>query len=204
MKKSFFYTIFRRIMIFIDIFSIILLINFKSKEIEESSITISDVLMTVALSIPKVWELLNRFKERCRVKGWKTSEHEDWVKMDKEYHNFLWIRTVHPSTFEKVALNPKCAIREGISYHVVAISYTAWVFSQTPPDNLIEAVVNDAELCKKTAIYDLSCAYAGKPLCSKWNETDSEVFKEFEKFLEEKWGVKFRLTHSSRLVSSFL
>ena len=187
-----------------DIFSIFLLINFKSEEIEESSITISDALMTVALSVPKVWELLNLFKERCQLKGWKTSEHEDWVKTGKEYHNFLWIRTVHPSTFEKIALNPKCAIREGVSYRVVDVSYTAWVFSQTPPQNLVDAVLNDAELCKKTAIYDLSCAYAGKPLCLKWNETDSEVFKEFEKFLEEKWGVKFRPTHSSRLVGSFV
>jgi len=44
----------------------------------------------------------------------------------------------------------------------------------------------------------------GKPLCLKWNETDSKVFKEFEKFLEEKWGVKFRPSHSSRLIGSLL
>jgi hypothetical protein len=38
-------------------------------------------------------------------------------------------------------------------------------------------------------------AYAGKPLCLKLNETDSTVFKEFEKFLEKELGVEVKPVH---------
>jgi hypothetical protein len=148
------------------------------------------------LRIPKVWELIDLFKGQCQLKGWKTSEHEDWVKTgDNEYHNFLWIQTVHPSTFEKIAVNHKCAIRKGVSYQVVDVSYTAWLFPQGPPENLMQTVRENPELSRRTAIYDLSLAYAGKPLCLKINETGSTVFKEFEKFLEKELGVDVKPVH---------
>ncbi|MDH5391073.1 MAG: hypothetical protein OEX10_07990 [Candidatus Bathyarchaeota archaeon] len=148
------------------------------------------------LRIPKVWELIDLFKGQCQLKGWKTSEHEDWVKTgDDEYHNFLWIQTVHPSTFEKIAVKHKCAIRKGVSYQVVDVSYTAWLFPQSPPENLMQTVKEKPELSQRTAIYDLSLAYAGKPLCLKLNETDSMVFKEFEKFLEAELEVEVKPVH---------
>jgi len=142
--------------------------------------------------IPKVWELLDGFKCQCQLRGWKTSEHEDWVKIGDEYHNFLWTQTVHPSTFEKIAVNHKCAIREGISYHVVDVSYTAWLFPQGPPEGLLQIIKENPELSRRTAIYDLSWMYAGKPLCLKLNETKSRAFQEFERFLKEKWGVEVK------------
>ena len=144
------------------------------------------------LDIPKVWDILRRFKNRCEAKGWKTSESEDWVKKGDKYHNFLWTPTVHLSTFKKIATNHRCAINEGISYRVVDVSYTAWLFPQTPPENMIQVVTEDPELLRRNAIYDLSWVYAGKPICLKLNETDSTVFREFESFLEEKLGVKVK------------
>jgi len=146
--------------------------------------------MSTLLSIPKVWELLKHFKCQCESKGWKTSDYEDWVKKGGEYHNFLWTRTVHPATFEKVAMSRRCAIREGISYQVVEVSYTAWLFPESPPEKLIQMVTENPELSRRIAIYDLSSVYAGKPVCLKLNGTNSTVFKEFERFLEDKWGVK--------------
>ncbi|MGQ9460463.1 MAG: hypothetical protein ACUVRA_04460 [Candidatus Bathyarchaeaceae archaeon] len=146
----------------------------------------------MVLHIPKVWELLNDFKCQCQLRGWKTSEHEDLVKIGNEYHNFLWAQTVHPSTFQKIAINHKCAIREGMSYHVVDVSYTAWLFPQGPPEGLVQIIKENPELSRRTAIYDLSWMYAGKPLCLRLNETRSMAFREFERFLEEKWGVKVK------------
>jgi hypothetical protein len=142
--------------------------------------------------IPKVWELLDGFKGQCQLRGWKTSEHEDWVKIGDEYHNFLWTQTVHPSTFEKIAVNHKCAIRKGVSYQVVDVLYTAWLFTQGPPEGLVQTVKENPELSRRTAIYDLSWVYAGKPLCLKLNETKSMAFQEFERFLEETWRVEVK------------
>jgi hypothetical protein len=151
--------------------------------------------MSSILSIPKVWDLLSRFKDWCKSKGWKVSEHEDWIKTNGDYHNFLWIRTIHPSTFKKVAANQKCAIRKGVSYEVVEVSYTAWLSPRAPPKELIQKVANNPELSKRTAIYDLSRAYAGKPICVKANVTESQVFREFEAFLEDRCGVELKPAH---------
>lgn len=140
-------------------------------------------------SLPKVWELIKSFKCQCHERGWKTCENEDWIQVGNEYHNFLWTQTVHPSTFEKIALNNKCAIRKGPEYQVVDVSYTAWLFSQSPSEGLLEKFEEYPEIREQTAIYDLSGVYTTNPVCSKLNDTQSTVFKEFEMFLENKWGV---------------
>jgi len=148
--------------------------------------------MTTLLSIPRVWELLRRFKDWCRNKGWKTSEEADWVRVDHEYHDFIWARNVYPSTFMKVTQNPKCTVSDGFSYRVVNASYIAWIFQQSPSKNVIQTLVENPDLSERTAFYDLSQIYQGKPTCLKLNTTRSEVFEEFERFLSETWGVRIK------------
>ena len=138
----------------------------------------------------KVWEILRKFKELCRFRGWKTSESEDWVETDNKYHNFLLARNIHPSSFKSIAANRKCVVREGLSYRVVEASYMAWLFSETPPENLANIFLENPEFSKRVALYDLSPLTEGKNTCVKLNYTDSPVFQEFEKFLEKNLGVK--------------
>ena len=140
--------------------------------------------------IPRVWSLLGRFKEDCKSRGWKTSSSDDLVKIDGEYHNIIGARTTHLSTFKKIASNRKRAVADGESYQIVDVSYTAWVFQTKPPTQLIEALNKDARLSKKTAVYDLSRIYEGDPLCLMVNETESQVFKAFEEFLNRSYGVE--------------
>lgn len=146
----------------------------------------------MTLDIPMVWNLLKRFKNRCAARGWEISESEDWIRKSGQYHNFLWTTSVHPSTFKKIAANRRCAINEGISYRVVDVSYTAWLFSQAPAQALMRTVVDDPGLLRKNAIYDLSWLHADNPVCFRLNKTNSVVFREFEKFLEEKWRVQVK------------
>jgi len=136
--------------------------------------------------------LIRCFKDECQSTGWKTSENEDWVYADNQYHNFLWIRSIHPSTFKKIAEASKCAVREGISYRVVDVAYTAWLLSESLPEELVKTLMDDQNLAKKIAIYDLSGLHESKPICLRLNSTGSKVFKEFEKFLRKKWGVEFK------------
>jgi hypothetical protein len=144
------------------------------------------------MTIPRLWELVYDFKRECESRGWKASQHEDWVKVGNEYHNFLWTRTVHPATFRKIAEERKCAIKQGITYQVVDVAYTAWLFSEAPPEELRQIAEENPELFKRTAIYDLSWTRSEKPVCLKFNQTDSTVFQEFESFLEKKFGVEFK------------
>jgi hypothetical protein len=138
----------------------------------------------------KVWEILRKFKELCRFHGWKTSESDDWVEMENRYHNFLLTRNIHPSSFKSIAASRKCVVREGLSYRVVEASYMAWLFSETPPEDLVNFFIENPELSKRVALYDLSSLAEGKNTCVKLNYTDSPVFHEFEKFLERDFGVK--------------
>ncbi|UCE96356.1 MAG: hypothetical protein JSV51_01735 [Candidatus Bathyarchaeota archaeon] len=140
--------------------------------------------------IPKVWDLLERFKETCRNRGWKTTDFEDVIKIDDEYNNFIGTRTTHPSTFKRIVASKRLAIPEGTSYQAITVSYTAWVFQQPPSKQVVEVLVKDSELTKKAALYDLSRVYQGKPICLKLNETGSQAFTEFERFLKDTYGVE--------------
>jgi hypothetical protein len=148
--------------------------------------------MVERMKMPKVWDVLKRFMDSCRFHGWKTSEDEDWVEANDKYHNFLWTREVHPSSFKRIASNQKCIIREGMSYHVVEASYTAWLTPEQPSETLVKTILEDPNFSSRTALYDLSPMLQGKNLCLKLNYTDSPVFQEFEHFLKQELKVKIK------------
>jgi len=138
----------------------------------------------------QVWDILVKFKHFCKDQGWKTCENEDWVEMGNSYHNFLWTREVSAASFRRIVANKKCVVRNALSYHVVEAAYTAWLFSETPPESLVKTVHENPELCKRIALYDLSQITEGKSTCVKLNKTESHVFREFETFLRTKYEVK--------------
>lgn len=140
----------------------------------------------------KAWDILRKFKDACRFRGWKTSETEDWVEISNEYHTFLLARKIHPSSFKNIAANRKCVVREGSSYRVVEASYTAWLFSETPPDEVANVIFCNPDFSKRIALYDLSPICEGKDFCLKLNHTESLVFNEFEKFLKKELKIKIR------------
>jgi hypothetical protein len=144
------------------------------------------------MKMPRVWEILKKFKDCCKFRGWKTSESEDWIEIDEKYHNFLWARDVHPSSFKSIVSNRRCVVREGLSYHVVEASYTAWLFSETPSETLVKTVFDNPNFSKRIALYDLSPLLEGKNLCVKLNHTDSPVFQEFENFLKNELKVELK------------
>ena len=140
--------------------------------------------------MPKIREILKRFKGFCEFHGWRTSESDDWIETKDGYHNFLWTRTIHPSSFERIATNRKCVIREGLSYRVVEASYTAWLLSESPSKTLIKAITENPDFSGKIALYNFSPMLEGKNSGFKLNHTDSPVFQEFEKFLRKELKVK--------------
>lgn len=141
--------------------------------------------------MPKVWEILEKFKGLCRLRGWKASENEDLIKVGDEYHNFLYARDIHPSSFRKIASNRKCAVKEGLSYRIVEAAYTAWLFLEPPSKALLKDILENPEFAEHIAVYDLSPLLKRKNFCAKINETESPVFQEFEDFLEKELNVKF-------------
>jgi hypothetical protein len=144
------------------------------------------------MKVSRVWEIVTRFKELCRRRGWTTSENEDWVEVKENYHNFVYVKDIHPSSFKTIAKSNKCVVQEGLTYKVVESSYTAWLFSEMPSDVLTRIVLENPDLSSKIALYDLSSFPNDKNVCFRLNCTDSSVFKEFEGFLENDLKVKLQ------------
>ena len=142
---------------------------------------------------PPLWRLIDVFKGCCQVKGWETCEIEDWIKTeDGKYHNILWTKTIHPSTFKSINNKSRCGIRHDKTYDVVKVAYIAWLFQEKPPEILMLWIKEDSDLAKKSAIFDLSSIYKGDNICFSYNQTESIVFKELEKFMKEKWQIDFK------------
>jgi hypothetical protein len=144
------------------------------------------------MKLSKIREILKPFKDLCKFHGWKTSEKDDWVETENGYHNFLWTRSIHPSSFKSIAVNRKCVVREGLSYRVVEASYTAWLLSETPSETLVKAIFENPDFSKRIALYNLSPVLEGKNLGFKLNHTDSPVFQEFENFLKKELKVNLK------------
>lgn len=144
------------------------------------------------MKMPKVWEIVEKFKNLCKFRGWKTSETEDWVEANDKYHNFLWIRDIHPETFKRIILNRRCVVREGLSYRVVEASYTAWLFSETPSVDIVKMVFENPAFSNRIAIYDLCPLLDGKHVCGRLNKTNSPVFQAFESFLRSEFKAKLK------------
>ena len=145
---------------------------------------------TVDPNIQKVWRLVEDFKEQSKSLDWKTSEHEDWIKTrNGEYHNFIWLQSVHPFTFDRICSDYKVAIRDENTYHVINISYIAWLFLQRPPENIVRKVKQNPKYTKRIALYDLSQALTDKSPCFRLNKTQSKVFLEFENFMKQQLGI---------------
>lgn len=144
------------------------------------------------MKLPKIRSILKKFKDVCRLQGWKTSQKNDWIRTEDGYHNFLWTRSIHPSSFRSITANRRCVIRKGLSYDVVEASYTAWLFSEAPPRVLVETVCENPDFSKRTALYNLSPILEDKNLGFKLNSTDSPVFQEFENFLQKELKVNLK------------
>lgn len=144
------------------------------------------------MKMPKICEILERFKGLCRSHGWKSSEKDDWIEIKNEYHNFLWTRNINPSSFKRIAANRKCVVREGLSYRVVEASYTAWLLSEAPSETLVETIFENPDFSKRIALYNLNPVLEGKNLGFKLNYTNSPVFEEFEEFLEKELKVELK------------
>ncbi len=144
------------------------------------------------MKMAKIWEIMTVFKSSCKNKGWKTSENEDWVEADDNYHNFLLAKEVPPSSFKRIALNGKCVIREGLAYRVVKPSHTAWLFLKAPSETLLKTVFENPGFSSKMAFYDMSRLLEGRNVCIKMNHTGSQVFKEFENVLKNDLKIKLK------------
>lgn len=141
-------------------------------------------------NIPVIWDLIKQFKRQCKLMGWWASLYEDIVYADGEYHNFFCAKKVYPKTFRVISLSSLYPVRENdMIYRLVSVSYVAWILQEKPPEDIFKMLDEDQRMRRRVAVYDLSEAYSEKPVCIRLNETNSVVFREFERFLKEEYNI---------------
>ena len=146
----------------------------------------------MALEAIKISKCIDRFKEYChKSKKWTVYEGEDLVQVGNSYHKFAWVRSVQPTTFQSIVMNPISAIRQGVMYRIVKISFMAWVLPETPSATILELFEENPTFLKWVALYDFGRISGDLPCCSRLNETKSVVFQEFERFLGNCYGIEF-------------
>ena len=138
----------------------------------------------MAKTVRKIWEIVARFKRRCKTKGWLVIEHEDIIRRNEEFHNIQWIRKIYPSTFKRVATDETYTIQEDVSYRAIDVSYNAWICATPLSGSLKQTIAKNPELLDRNAVYDLS-KISTKGVVKKLNNTNSDVFQEFESFLKD-------------------
>ena len=109
----------------------------------------------MAKTVRKILEIVVRFMRRCRSKGWRVIERDDIIKKNDEFHNILWTRKIHPSTFKSVGAKETCAIQEDTSYHTIDVSYNAWICAAPLSEPLKHTIAKNPEILKRNALYDL-------------------------------------------------
>jgi hypothetical protein len=129
------------------------------------------------------WDIIDKFKPVCRLKGWKTFEHEDLVNAEGKYHYFVLVHQVHLETFKRIVANTRQYFRDGNLYRGADVSYIALISQMAIPESVVSFLISKPSLLGKVALYDMNPLYEGKGFCLGINETDSSVFREFEDFL---------------------
>jgi hypothetical protein len=142
--------------------------------------------------VPPVWDLLYDFQARCIERGWTPYNLGDLIEAEGVFHKFFWIRGLYVSTFRAITARPRCTFHEGHQHQTVAPRFLAWVLPVTPPTLLWLHLLKDApKLTQTVALYDLSPVYAGEGAGVKLNETSSHVFQVFERYLQDRYQIRF-------------
>jgi hypothetical protein len=130
---------------------------------------------------PRVWEVLRKFKQRCSRRGWKAAEDGDWVKVGETYHAFLWCRSLSPGTLRSIVTASEISICEESLWKVKKVDYIAFL-TESFANNVFDVFEPHPEFLNRVVLYDIDHGL-------KMGKATSPVFGEFERFIEEEYGI---------------
>jgi hypothetical protein len=137
-------------------------------------------------------EFIKEFTEHCRrSKHWKTYENQELIQTETGFHKIVWLQEPQARFFENSIKHPISVIRDELSYRAVRHDFTAFVSLNALSAEVTLFFEESPSLSNWVALYDLSAATKHPSVCSKTNYTKSEVFQEFEKFLNSFYRIRF-------------
>lgn len=151
----------------------------------EENVALARKLIGSDIIFPLQMRLLRRFQNVER-QGWIWQEFGDIVKTHDKYHSFLVVATIDElgdSRFARVSKKRTTVYEDKTGEHYLTVSYQAWLFG-TPSERLPNLLryLEDEKISKTNAVF---CLDLQQSTCWVHNNTESVVFKYFERFLED-------------------
>jgi hypothetical protein len=136
-------------------------------------------------------ECLEKFMKQCiKTQSWKTYNEQNLVQTKTGYHKFVIVDRPQLWDFKNAIRNPTTIIHDVYGYRTVKNNFTALISFEPVSAGLLLWFEEDPRLSNQIALYDLGSAIKNPISFSKINQTNSEVFFEFEKFLSEVYQIK--------------
>jgi hypothetical protein len=108
------------------------------------------------------------------------SQDGDWVKAGEAYHAFLWCKSLSAETIHSIAARSEVSIYEQDRWKVQKVDYIAFLSGLTA--GVFELLERYPHLSNRVMLYDID---RGR----KTGNAVSPVFGEFERFMEEEYGI---------------
>ncbi len=132
----------------------------------------------------KVREVLKAFREHCRDE-WEAEKSGQWFKIDGSYHVFVWSKSIAITTLKSMACLQKVTLHEGDFWKVKEASFMAFICAGGLEKEAYEVLKADPRITERCICYDLEKR-------TKIGVSSSPVFKKFEEFLKNKYGLEFK------------
>ena len=136
----------------------------------------------------KLSEVVGKFFELCaKTKPWEVFEDQALIQTESGFHKFIALENPQSNSFMNALKRPVELVKDGTSYRQVRYSFIALVVHDCAPADFLLLLEKNLTLESSVALYDIK----GKRSCC-FNKTRSEVFQEFQKYLDEKYHLKLR------------
>ncbi len=147
-------------------------------------------------------EVLEKFFEYCaKVKLWKVYQDQGLIQTKSGFHKFIRLENPQLHCFDEVMKHPTTLIKDGTCYRQVRYDFVALISYEHVSAHILLSLKGNSKLADFIALYDLADAMERS---FNFNQTKSEVFQEFEKYLAEKYQLSLRAFQLSESVESQL
>jgi hypothetical protein len=141
-------------------------------------------LLEKKLATLEVKKALKAFKEYCRDE-WEAEKSGQWFKIDGSYHVFIWSKSMTIPTLKSMTYLRKFSLRKGDFWEVKNATYIAFISIGGFEEELYEVLKADPRMTENCVYYDLRKRI-------KIGMVSSPVFKKFEEFLKNEYGLEFK------------
>jgi hypothetical protein len=144
----------------------------------------------------KIPNYVERFLEHCGKMHWKVYKDQDLVQTENGFHKFIRVENPESHSLRQSLKNQTILIKDGACYRQVRSNFMALISYDQVSSALLKFSEENPQFVNSVAIFGLGETIKHSSVIFK-NQTKSEVFREFERFLVKTYQVKLQALNLS-------